>query len=68
MSCVATRERQVLNGLVTGLSNKAIASDNGLSAQAVDAYQANIMRKMRAGNLPDLVRFASTSRRFNLKS
>jgi DNA-binding CsgD family transcriptional regulator len=66
MSRVATRERQVLDGLVTRLSNKAIASDNGLSAQAVDAYRAN-MRKMRVGNLSDLVRFAGTSWRFNLK-
>jgi len=49
VATLSTRERQVLDGVVTGLSNKAIASDNGLSAQAVDANRANIMRKMRAG-------------------
>ena len=58
VATLGTRERQVLDDLVTGLSNKAIASNHGFSSQAVDIYRANIMTKMRAVNLSDLVQLA----------
>lgn len=50
VSTLSARERQVLDGLLTGLSNKAIASNHGFSSQAVDVCRANIMTKMLAGN------------------
>lgn len=58
VATLSTRERQVLDGLVTGLSNKVIARSRGFSSQAVDVYRANIETKMRAVNLSDLVRLA----------
>ena len=49
-------ERQVLNGLVGGQLNKAIASDLKIEPRAVDVHRASIMTKMQAKSLSHLVR------------
>ena len=54
------RERQVLEGLVAGKSNKAIGLDLALSPRTVEIYRANVMTKMQAGSLSELVRMAMT--------
>jgi two-component system response regulator FixJ len=58
VASLTPRERQVMQGLVTGLSNKAIARDYDISPRTVEVYRANVMTKMQAGNLSELVRFA----------
>jgi len=58
VAALSQRERQVLEGLVTGLSNKAIARDYGISPRTVEVYRANVMTKMQATNLSELVRLA----------
>jgi two-component system response regulator FixJ len=50
------RERQVMDGLVSGLPNKSIAYDLAISARTVEIYRANLMTKMQAHSLPELVR------------
>ena len=55
---LSQRERQVLEGLVAGLPNKAIAHDLGISPRTVEVYRANVMTKMQAGSLSELVRLA----------
>lgn len=50
------RERQVVEGLVAGRSNKAIAKWLGCSPRTVEAHRARIMEKMESTSLPDLVR------------
>ena len=55
---LSTRERQVLTGLVAGNPNKRIAYDLGISPRTVEIYRANLMTKMEAGSLSDLVRMA----------
>ena len=55
---LSTRERQVLAGLVAGNPNKRIAYDLGISPRTVEIYRANLMTKMQAGSLSDLVRMA----------
>ena len=55
---LSPRERQVLDGLVAGLSNKAIARNYDISPRTVEVYRANLMAKMQAGSLSDLVRMA----------
>lgn len=52
------RERDVLNGLVIGQPNKLIAHSLGISPRTVEIYRANLMTKMRASTLSDLVRMA----------
>jgi two-component system response regulator FixJ len=55
---LSNRERQVLEGLVAGRPNKVIAFDLGISPRTVEIYRANVMTKMQAATLSDLVRMA----------
>lgn len=55
---LSERERQVLEGLIAGRPNKTIAYDLGLSPRTVEVHRANLMIKMGAGSLSDLVRMA----------
>ena len=58
LSMLSNRERDVLRGLVAGRANKQIAYDLGISPRTVEIYRANLMNKMQAGSLSDLVRMA----------
>jgi two-component system response regulator FixJ len=58
LAVLSNRERQVLEGVVAGHPNKTIAFDLGISPRTVEIYRANVMTKMRAGSLSDLVRLA----------
>jgi two-component system response regulator FixJ len=55
---LSTRERQVLERLMSGLRNKTIASDLSLSPRTVEVYRARVMDKMMATNFADLMRLA----------
>ena len=55
---LSDRERQVLEGLVAGHANKIMAYDLGISPRTVEIYRANVMTKMQAGSLSELVRMA----------
>lgn len=55
---LSNRERDVLAGLVAGRANKQIAFDLGISPRTVEIYRANLMDKMKAASLSDLVRMA----------
>jgi two-component system, LuxR family, response regulator FixJ len=56
IAALSNRERQVLEGLVAGHANKTIAFDLGISPRTVEIYRANLMTKMQASSLSDLVR------------
>lgn len=58
LAALSSRERDVLQGLVTGLANKQIAFKLGISPRTVEIYRSNLMTKMRALSLSDLVRMA----------
>ncbi len=55
---LAKRERDVLDGLVAGKSNTLIASDLDISPRTVEVYRANVMMKMKADSLSELVRMS----------
>ncbi len=55
---LSPRERELLDAIVAGNSTKMIAVRLGISARTVDHHRANLMDKMRAANVADLVRMA----------
>jgi two-component system response regulator FixJ len=55
---LSPRERQVMDGLVAGLSNKVIAREFDISPRTIEVYRANVMTKMQANSLSELVRLA----------
>jgi two-component system, LuxR family, response regulator FixJ len=58
LESLSARERQVLDGLVAGHPNKVIAYDLGISPRTIEIYRANVMTKMEAASLSELVRMA----------
>ena len=58
---LTTRERQVLDLIMEGASNKAIASGLTISPRTVEIYRANVMSKMRAESLSELIRMTLAS-------
>jgi two-component system response regulator FixJ len=58
LATLSERERQVLEGLVAGHPNKAIAHELGISPRTVEVYRANLMAKMQAKSLSELIRMA----------
>jgi len=56
------REHQVLEALVAGKPNKAIAHELAISPRTVEIHRARVMEKMQARTLSDLVRMALASR------
>jgi FixJ family two-component response regulator len=53
------RERQVLSLVVSGLLNKQIAAEIGTSETTAKVHRSQVMRKMGAYSLPELVRMAT---------
>jgi two-component system, LuxR family, response regulator FixJ len=58
LATLTNREREVLQGLVAGKPNKIIAFDLSISPRTVEIYRANVMTKMSAASLSELVRMA----------
>lgn len=61
ISSLSDRERQVFDGIVEGKANKRIALEQDLSPRTVEVYRANVMAKLHAKSLPELVRMALTA-------
>ncbi|MBB4067235.1 two-component system response regulator FixJ [Gellertiella hungarica] len=58
LASLTDRERQVFAAVVSGLPNKSIAYDLDISPRTVEVHRANVMSKMQARSLPQLVRMA----------
>jgi DNA-binding NarL/FixJ family response regulator len=59
---ITAREREIVQLLAEGRSNKAAASTLGISVKTIEAHRANIMRKLRLRSISDLVRYAIRNR------
>ena len=53
------RERQVMTLVVSGLLNKQVGGELGISEKTVKAHRGQVMQKMNANSLPDLVKMAA---------
>ena len=58
-AALSTRERQVMALVVSGLLNKQVGGELGISEITVKAHRGKVMQKMKADSLPDLVRMAA---------
>ena len=58
LSKLTSREAQVLERIVAGRLNKQIADDLGISIKTVEAHRANIMEKLGANTVADLLKIA----------
>lgn len=58
IAALTPRERDVLNGLASGLPNKTIAFDLGISSRTVEVHRANLMSKLEVSSFPDALRIA----------
>ena len=58
LSKLTGREAQVLERIVAGRLNKQIADDLGISIKTVEAHRANIMEKLNANTVADLLKIA----------
>lgn len=61
-STLTAREREIVQLLAEGKSNKQTASVLGVSVKTIEAHRANLMRKLRLRSLSDLVRYAVRNR------
>ncbi len=63
LAALSPREGEVLDLLVAGKMNKAIAAELGISAKTVEDHRASIMRKMQVRSVAELVRLVADGRR-----
>lgn len=62
VASLTSRERQVMDIVVDGRTNKAMATELGLSERTVEIHRARVMSKMGAESLADLVKMALRAR------
>ena len=65
IASLSPRERQVMDGLIAGLSNKLIAREYDISPRTIEVYRANVMTKMQAASPSELVRLAMRRSRWD---
>ena len=58
LATLSPRERDVMALIVAGKSNKQVARELGVSPKTIESHRANLMRKVGAGSLAELVRYA----------
>jgi two-component system response regulator FixJ len=61
LAALTARERGVLDGMVLGRPNKLIAFDLGIATRTVEVHRANLMEKLSARSLSDVLRIAFTA-------
>jgi FixJ family two-component response regulator len=68
MASLSKREREVMGLVVRGLLNKQVGYELGITEFTVKAHRGNMMKKMRAKSLPDLVNIAAKLQRTSVST
>jgi two-component system response regulator FixJ len=68
LDTLTDRERELLDWVIEGFTNKVIAQKLGISQKTVEQHRGRIMRKMKVGSLAELVRLVSSYRGDGLRS
>jgi len=58
IATLTPRERQVMEMVISGMANKQVAAELGLSEKTIEVHRKHVMEKMGAGNVADLIRMA----------
>lgn len=61
LETLTLREREVFDLIVTGMTSKLIAREMGVSFRTIESHRTQVMRKMSARHLPDLIRMSLES-------
>ena len=67
-SSLTPREREVIQHVVDGMTNRHVAELLDVSDRTIEAHRSRAMKKMRAGSIPDLVRKCAMCKKDNLRS
>jgi two-component system, LuxR family, response regulator FixJ len=62
LATLTPREHEVLDLLVSGLSNKAVANKLGASPRTIEVHRARVLEKLQVHSLPELVRLVMAAR------
>ena len=65
LSALTAREREVLDRLVLGMSNKLVAHELGISPRTVETHRARLQTKLKARDLSNLVRLSIAANQMN---
>jgi two-component system response regulator FixJ len=58
LASLTNRERELVDGLASGLSNKRAAEQMGISVRTVEVHRSNLMKRLGIGSVAELVRLA----------
>jgi FixJ family two-component response regulator len=68
LASLSQRERVVMDLVVEGLANRAIANRLNLSTKTVESHRAKVMEKMQARSVADLVKMAMMDQKYPLST
>ncbi len=62
LACLTPRENEVLNRMLRGMRTKALATELAIATKTAEEHRANVMRKMQAATIADLVSMCNSVR------
>jgi FixJ family two-component response regulator len=61
LACLTPREQEVMKGILRGLRTKEVAAELGLATRTVEEHRTNLMHKMHASTIAELISMSTTT-------